>query len=194
MDIEGYRIEPLTPDRFDDFEAVLGTSGQRGCWCMYWIAPTSAAWEAGAKGGSTATNKDAFHALVEAGPPPGLLAYDDDEPVAWCRVTPRTILPGLANSRHFKTDLDVDDVWSLSCFVVRASHRRRGLSRILTEAAISYARDSGARRLEVYPTDTAETMSTSTIYTGVASTFRRLGFAEVQRLAPHKPMMRLDLI
>ena len=27
----------------------------------------------------------------------------------------------------------------------------------------------------------------------VASTFRRLGFHEVQRLAPHKPMLRLAL-
>ena len=31
------------------------------------------------------------------------------------------------------------------------------------------------------------------IYTGVASTFERLGFKEVQRKAPHKPMMRQEL-
>jgi hypothetical protein len=33
----------------------------------------------------------------------------------------------------------------------------------------------------------------STVYTGLASTFERLGFEVVQRKAPHKPMMRLEI-
>lgn len=67
---------------------------------------------------STAQNRKHFRALVEAGPPPGLAAYEGETPIAWCRVMPRDRLPGLANSRYFKTDLDIEGVWSLSCFVV----------------------------------------------------------------------------
>lgn len=190
----GYRVVPLMPDRWDDFVSVLGTRGIGGCWCMYWISPSSAAWSEGAKGGSKGTNKAAFRQLAEDGPPPGLLAYDDaNTPAAWCRVMPRNRMTGLANSRYFKTSLDTEGVWSLSCFVVRPAHRGHGLVSILTRAAQTYARGQGARHLEVYPLDTTKPKSPSTVYTGVATTFERLGFAVVQRTAPHKPMMRLAL-
>jgi len=193
MEVDGYEVEPLSKERFDDFVAVLGAGGIGGCWCMYWIAPTSKAWGECTVGGSRARNRELFQGLVEAGPPPGLLAYEARVPVAWCRVMQRERLPGLANSRHFKTDLDIDGVWALSCFVVKRSHRGRGLTTVLTKAAASFAREQGARVLEVYPWDTEERKSDSTLYTGVASTFERLGFTEVQRRAPHKPMMRLSL-
>ena len=126
--IEGYTIEPLTAERFGDLELILGRSGISGCWCMYWTVPTTALWGEGAKGGSRAPNRDAFLAIVEAGPPPGLIAYLDGEPVGWCRVMRRIDLPGLANSRYFKTDLEISNVWSLPCFVVRRKHRGSGLT------------------------------------------------------------------
>ncbi len=160
---------------------------------MYWIAPSSSAWGEGTGGGSKAQNRKHFQAVVDAGPPPGLIAYEHDTPIAWCRVMPRDRLPGLANSRYFKTDLDIDGVWALSCFVVRKSHRGRGLTTVLTKAAASFVREQGGNAIEVYPWDTTEHKAESTIYTGVASTFHRLGFEEVQRRAPHNPMMRLSL-
>ena len=191
MIVDDYRVEPLTPDRFDDLIAVLGKGGIGGCWCMYWTCPTSAAWGEGCKGGSTAPNRRAFEAQVDAGPPPGLLAYDDGDPVAWCRVMPRAALPGLANSRYFKTDLDIEGVWSLPCFVVRRSHRGKGLTTVLTKAAIEFVRQQGGSIVESYPWDTDEAKADSVVYTGLASTFTRLGFEVVQRRADHKPMMRL---
>ncbi len=193
MIVDGYSVEPLTPDRFDDFVAVVGRAGIGGCWCMYWTCPTSAAWGEGCKGGGTAPNRLAFRELVEAGPPPGLLAYDGDEPVAWCRVMPRGALPGLANSRYFKTDLDIEGAWSLPCFVVRRSHRGRGLTTVRTTAAVEFVRAHGGGILESYPWDTSEAKSDSVVYTGLASTFTRLGFEVVQRRADHKPMMRLTV-
>ncbi len=191
MNVDGYEIEPLRAERFDDLVAVLGQSGIGGCWCMYWTHPTSAAWGEAAKGGSSAPNRQAFFKQTEQGPPPGLLAYEDGVPVAWCRVMPREALPGLANSRYFKTDLDVSGVWSLACFVVKAGHRGRGLTAVLTKAAIEFVRDQGGITVEAYPWDTTEKRPPSSVYLGLASTFERLGFEVVQRLAPHKPMMRL---
>lgn len=191
MIVDNYTIEPLTSDRIDDFIAVLGKGGISGCWCMYWTAPTTAAWGEGARGGSSAPNRAAFCAQVEAGPPPGLIAYFEQTPVAWCRVMPRQALPGLANSRYFKTDLEIGDVWSLACFVVRKAHRGAGLTMVLTKAAIEFVRERGGGIIEAYPWDTTEKKAPSTVYTGLASTFHRLGFDVVQRRAPHKPMMRL---
>lgn len=184
---------PLTPDLFDDLVAVLGPGGISGCWCMYWTTATTEEWRSAATGGKDAPNKEAFREIVDVGPPPGIIAYDDAEPVAWCRVMARARLPGLARSRHFGTDLDIDGVWSLPCFVVRRSHRGRGLTRVLIEAARELAKEQGARILEAYPWDTDEKQAPESIYLGIASTFRDLGFTEVQRRAPHKPMMRHEL-
>ncbi len=193
MDTDGFQIRPLTPERWDDLATVLGPGGIGGCWCMYWTLPNSRAWADGAKGGRNAGNREAFQSQVDAGPPAGLLAYEGDEVVAWCRVMERAKLPGLQRSRYFKTDLDIAGVWSLPCFVVRSRHRGRGLTTVLTRAAIAFARDWGGRFLEAYPWDTTQKKTPSAIYLGLASTFERLGFVVVQRTAPHKPMMRLSL-
>jgi hypothetical protein len=192
MKIDGYEVEALTPERFNDLVTVLGEGGIGGCWCMYWISPTSAAWSEGARGGKNATNRYAFRSIVEDGPPPGLLAYEEG-PVAWCRVMERRDLPGLANSRYFRTDLDIDHVWSLACFVVRSRYRGRGLTTVLTKAAVAHVAANGGGILEAYPWDTEEKKASSTVYTGLASTFSRLGFDVVQRRSPHKPMMRLTV-
>jgi GNAT superfamily N-acetyltransferase len=116
----------------------------------------------------------------------------EDKPVAWCQVTPRAALPTLDRSRLLKP---VDDrpVWSISCFFIKAGYRRRGLTARLIEAAKDHARRFGAAVLEAYPWDTAEKKASSTIYTGRVSTFGRLGFEEVARRAPHRPVVRLDL-
>lgn len=193
MEIDDFTIEPLTPERLDDFVAVLGEGGVGGCWCMYWTTDTTQGWRENARGGAQAANKALMRELVVEGPPPGLIAYDGDEPVAWCRVVARSTLPGLKRSTHFSTDLDIDGVWSLPCFVVRREHRGRGLTAALTTAATALASEQGATILEAYPWDADERQDPASIWTGVASTFRGLGFYEVQRKAPHKPMMRLDL-
>ena len=182
------RVEPLTPERWSDFERLFGPNGAcAGCWCMWWRLPRKA-FDAGAGD----RNRTAFRAIVEAGPPPGLIAYVEEKPVGWCQVTPRSALPTLDRSRLLKP---VDDrpVWSLSCFFIKAGYRRRGLSAALIEAAMDHARRSGAAALEAYPWDTTEKKASSTIYTGWASTFLRLGFCEVARRAPHRPVLRLDL-
>lgn len=176
MAIDNHRVEPLTIDRFRDFVTVVGNSGIGGCWCMYWTCPTSAAWGEGCQGGAQASNRLAFHRLVEVGPPPGLVAYDDDGPVAWCRIMPRKDLPGLANSRYFKTNLAIDSVWSLTCFVVRKPYRGKGITSVMIAAAIEFVRAQGGTVVEVYPWETGETKSDSIVFTGLASTFTRAGF------------------
>lgn len=193
MIYDGYDIRQLTPNRWDDFEAVLGKGGLGGCWCMYWLVKRTADWGEGQRGGSKALNRDRFRSIAAQSPPPGLIAYEADTPVAWARVMARTRHPGLANSTWFKTELNIEGVWSLSCFVVKKQWRGHGLTSLLTRAAADFARNHGATALEVYPTETTAQKHPATVYTGLASTFRKLGFEVVQAKAPHKPMMRLSL-
>ncbi len=62
---------------------------------------------------------------------------------------------------------------------------------MLTKAAIGFVRKHGGTIVETYPWDTTEQKADSVVYTGMASTYERLGFEVVQRRAPHKPMMRI---
>lgn len=130
-----------------------------------------------------------FRAIVETGPAAGLLAYDGKEPVGWCALSARADLPVLDRSRYLKP-VDTLPVWSLSCFYVKRGHRRQGLTGVLVAAAVDHARNAGAIAIEVYPWETGEPKGATTIYMGLASTFRRLGFVEVARRAPHRPILR----
>jgi len=80
-------------------------------------------------------NRTAFEAIVRRGPPPGLLAFQDDLAVGWCQLTPREELPWLDRARQFAR-VDSRPVWSLSCFYTRKGYRRRGVTAALIDAAI----------------------------------------------------------
>src|SRR5882672_1590300 len=140
-------VHPLTPDRWVDFEALFGQNGAcAGCWCMWWKMGQSE-WVA-TKGDGT---KRKMRALVEKGPPPGLLAYAGIEAVGWCAVEPREEYPRLARSRILAP---VDDarVWSVTCFFVRRDWRRRGVTVALLKEAKRWVAKRGGRLVEGYPT------------------------------------------
>lgn len=175
-------IRPLTPDLWPAFEDLFGDNGAcAGCWCMWWRVKRSAF--------KPAANKAAFRKIVAKGPPPGLLAFDGDQAVGWCQLTPRSDLPTLSRSRML---MAVDDmpVWSLSCFYVRKGWRGKGIMTALIAAAVEAAERQGVPALEAYPWDTKEKKSSSTVYTGLAKSFRRAGFRVVARRAQHRPIMR----
>ena len=178
-------IRPLSAARWADLEDLFGPNGAiGGCWCMWWRLRRRD-WEAGKGAG----NRRAFRRRASQEPSPGLVAYSDDLAVGWCQVCPRSELPTLDRSRAL-APIDGLPVWSLSCFYIKAGWRRRGVARALTVAAIEAARSAGAPALEAYPWDTKEAKSSSTVYTGLASTFRALGFQVVARRVPHRPVLR----
>mgnify|MGYP001827934505 CR=1 FL=1 len=160
---------------------------------MYWIHPDAKSVTEGARGGSKAAHRGLFRGLVEAGPQPGLIGYDDGHPVAWVRVTPRAALPGLKRSRFFKVAGDDAGVWSVSCFTVKARHRGQGWTGALTDAAIAFARAQGARILEAYANDPDAPITPAAAYLGMATTFARAGFSEHGRHWPGKVVMRRAL-
>jgi len=194
----GFTAHPLTPDRFGDLVTVFGGGNGKGdcgrCWCMWWRLPRP---DVTASLG--AENKALFRDRVRAGPPPGLLGYDDSgQAVGWIQVGPRADVPNWNQPRRLTAPLDANDahdpaVWAVSCFVVRAGHRRKGYSRKLLDAAIDWARRNDARALDACPVDTRERRPASGLYHGLAAAFRERGFAELARRRPDRPFMRLEL-
>jgi GNAT superfamily N-acetyltransferase len=180
-------IRPLTPSLWPALAAVFGKGGaSNGCWCMYWrIGPEY-------HKRPREKNKSAFYGIVKQGPPPGLLAFDGERPVGWCQLTPRKDLSWLKRKPAL-VPVDEAPVWAVSCFYVRGGYRRRGIMAALITEALKIAKRANAPALEAYPVDTAQPDSTSNVFTGTVSTFRRLGFRTVARHLPSRPIMRHDL-
>ena len=83
-------------------------------------------------------------------------------------------------------------VWCISCFYVRKGYRKQGITAALIREALNGAgRNSGVPALEAYPLNGDLTSSSS--FTGFASTFLKLGFKPVVRRVPPRPIMRHTL-
>lgn len=172
------RIEPATPDRWDDLVAVFGERGEASrCWCTFFRLPR-AEWAARDRG----TNREQLRGLVADGREPGLIAYADGEPAGWVSVAPREdFLPHLERTRVLRP-APGDGVWSVLCFVVRPGFRRRGIAAALLDAAVDFARERGARAVEGHPIDDSRRdVLAWEAYVGVASMFAGAGFTEIDR-------------
>jgi GNAT superfamily N-acetyltransferase len=176
-------VEPLTPELWPAFAELMNGGGPAGrCWCMYWRIGADYRRRPGEE------NRTDFHAVVQQGPPPGLLALRDGVASGWCQVTPREAVPALDGPWRVRRVDDVP-VWAITCFYVRKGHRRQGVTSALIAAAIDLARSAGAPAVEAYPLDGS--VSPSSTSTGYASTFSEAGFVEIARRSPERPIMRL---
>jgi GNAT superfamily N-acetyltransferase len=142
------RIEPVTPQRWDDLVELFERPGPRGgtptpgsCWCMAYRG----------NGPSRAVRKAAMRDLVERGDEPGLLAYLDDVPMGWVAVAPREDHVGIARSRTLRPRDTDTGVFSITCFYVDPTARGEGLSSALLDAAVEHASSRGGAIVEAYP-------------------------------------------
>ncbi len=182
----GITVLPATPERWDDLEGLFGAKGAYGgCWCMYWRLPRKA-FDAG-KGEA---HRQSLHTLVDEGRVPGLLAYADGQAVGWVSLGPREDFPTLERSRVLKR-VDDQPVWAIVCFYVARHKRRQGVMRALIAGAVDYAAQQGAQVVEAYPVEAARDGYPDVYaYTGLAKTYRALGFEEVARHSPKRPILR----
>ncbi|MET3803165.1 GNAT superfamily N-acetyltransferase [Nakamurella sp. UYEF19] len=119
--------------------------------------------------------EQAMRRLCEGEHPPGVVTYGDGEPVGWCNIGPRSEIPRLKDSRLIRPVDDVP-VWSIICVIVRAGHRRQGVTAPLIEGALAYAASHGAPAVESYPVDPAGRMDLTMGFVGTKKMFERAGF------------------
>jgi GNAT superfamily N-acetyltransferase len=145
-----FDVHPLTPGRWPDLVELFERRGPRGgaqntpaygCWCMYWRDRSLEHGE---------PKKRALEQLVRTGRPPGLVAYDGDEPVGWVSIAPREDYPALLRSPQYRPRSAEEGVWSIVCFVVDRSARGRGVTGALLDAAVAHACRNGATAVEGY--------------------------------------------
>jgi GNAT superfamily N-acetyltransferase len=188
-------IEVRPASDFEDVRAVLGPKSPTAnvCWCLSYRVPSKLNNElrGPARGEYVA-------GLCHADPPPGVLAYDGDEPVGWAAVAPRA-QTSFARNRKIP---HVDDlpVWCVWCIRVRPGHRRQGVSHALIAGAVDFARAHGAPAIEAYPLDNGDARVDLTMaYPGLRKNFERAGFTHAANttsvLSGHpRVLMRLALL
>jgi GNAT superfamily N-acetyltransferase len=188
-DWDAIALQPLTPARWDDLELLFGESGAYGgCWCMWWRI-TRREFEANGNQG----NRAALRELVNSGVVPGVLAYHDQKPIAWCSVAPREQFGALNRSPVLKR-LDDRKVWSIVCFFVDREYRERGLAGALLLKVIEYVRKQGGDCIEAYPTaPRGEKLPDVSSFMGVPSVFEGAGFVKVARPSKTKRIMRFEI-
>jgi hypothetical protein len=191
MSTAGLTVRPLTLDTWADFTTVMGSNGgARGCWCMHWRLSMEE-WMEGKGDG----NKAAMRDLAQREDPPGVVAYANDEPIAWCGFGDRSEFPRMQRSALVKP-VDDEPVISLTCLLVKKGHRGEGLCSALIVAVCEYlAETAGTRTVEAYPVEPApgRKAGPDNAMTGIASAFVAAGFTEIARPRSDRPVMRYSL-
>jgi len=180
---------PLTPETWPEFEQVMGPcqGGDGGCWCTWWRLARGP-WQGLGRDG----RKQVFKQVVDAGHPVGVIALKNGEPYGWCAVAPAQDYPVIARSPVVKPSLLPGD-WYVSCFFVKAGHRRNHAMRTLLQYAIAHAREQGATAIEACPRDGVAGSGASDLFVGKTAVFLQCGFEELHRLRHDRPLLRLVL-
>ena len=187
------KIAPLTPDLWPAFADLFGKQGAcYGCWCTHFRLPPARRRENNREG-----NRQFIKSRIEAGPPPGLLAFEDAQAVGWMQIGPRADVPEWNNAGRVSAPLDPGDasdpaVWSISCFFIRSKARGKGLTHRLVEGGVGFACANGARILEACPMDQSKDSRSVGLFVGSARVFEKAGFQRLAERKKGRPLMRLD--
>lgn len=115
-------------------------------------------------------------ALVDGGQAHGILVYDEGRPVGWCQFGPKSELPRIDAGRKYrslKLPTPTQAEWRITCFFVKPSERRQGITKIALRSALSEIRARGGGRVEAYPAVDPRAVAT---WFGSVSTFKSEGF------------------
>ena len=187
-------VRPATTARFDVVATMLGPKnpGSSVCWCLSHRLD----WRTNRELAGPARG-EYVRKLCGRQVAPGVLAYSGDEVAGWAATAPRSELPFERSAKipH------VDDlpVWSVWCIRVRPGYRGQGISRVLLDGAVAYARSHGAPAVEGYPVDNqGQKVDLTMAYVGTRKLFEGAGFtkaADTTSVSGGFPrvLMRLDL-
>ena len=191
------RVVPANEASWDDLQAILtGAAGH--CQCQrqrlgdhdWWYMPVA---ERGA-----ILREETRCGDPRATETIGIVAYQGDEPVAWCAVDRRGVYGRLRGSpvpwKGRAEDKDDETVWAIACMIVRKGHRGEGLTYPLVAAAVEFARERGASAVEGYPLVTGGAQVIwDELNVGPVGPFLAAGFREVAHPTKRRLVMRIEV-
>jgi ribosomal protein S18 acetylase RimI-like enzyme len=161
---QSWRVASLSPARRADFlgffdhergRAFADNPAWASCYCHYFHAAPAFDWPSL----DALANRTAMDARIDVGEMEGFLAYDDGGAVVgWLNAQPRHKLPHcFARLQIEPTPLDVPvhEAALVTCFVIDAAVRRRGVARALLGHALEAFAARGLRVVDAFPTSSA---------------------------------------
>jgi GNAT superfamily N-acetyltransferase len=185
--LKDFSIEPLTKTNWNKFVELFGSKGACGnCWCMYYRLPKKDFVE----GKKNEGNKSEMKKIVWDNKPTGIIGFYKGQPIAWCAFAPREVYLKIENSRVHKR-IDDKAVWSIPCFFILKEFRRKGISVIMLNAIIQFAKENNIAIIEAYPAiPTKDVLPDSFAWTGLYKSFERAGFKIADHTSKNRPMVR----
>ena len=191
-------VVPANAASCEDLAAIFGSRGAAaGCRCQRYKLRRRESFASS----PVEERAHRLRAQTECGHPgsettSGLVAYLEGEPAGWCAVEPRPAYEGLLRNCRVPWDGRAEDkadedVWAVTCLFARAGFRKRGVGRALVRAAVSFARERGARALEGYPMTTTDVIGEE-LHVGIHGVFADAGFIEIGRPTLRRAVMRID--
>ncbi|CAN5280902.1 GNAT family N-acetyltransferase [soil metagenome] len=196
---EQLTIVPANAASWEDVIAIFGTADYPSrCHCQRFKVP-GWIWRDSSQGERTASLRaQTACGIPDAQSTSGLVGYVDGEPAGWVAVEPRTAYPKLLSTRMpwsgRNEDKDDASIWAITCFAVRKGYRKRGLTYLLAEAAVDFARARGATALEGYAmiTEPGREITWGELHVGALSVYEEVGLRAVSRPSKRRVVMRID--
>jgi GNAT superfamily N-acetyltransferase len=182
--------ESLLPRLVALFEAASSS-----CFCRYWhFTGTKNEW-LDRCAHRPEENRAELEAAVRARDPGAraLLAFAGEDCVGFMKLVPRATIPKLRMLSVYR-QLDLGDettTYSVGCFLVHPTHRKKGVARALVHAAPDFVRKWGGRAIEAYPRRSSAPLYDEEAWQGPESVFRGAGFEAVHDEGPY-PVLRIS--
>jgi GNAT superfamily N-acetyltransferase len=172
--VDGYTVQPLGPDTWDDFAALAerhnGVWG--GCWCTWFHTMH------GEKTFDAEDNRALKERRVDEGRAHAALVFDGDLAVAWCQYGVPEELPNIKHRKAYEAGAARVPDYRITCFFVDRRYRRRRVAEATLRGALDLIAQAGGGVVEAYPQDTGgKKISASFLYSVTRSLFEQAGFA-----------------
>lgn len=183
-----YTIQPLTPQRADDFftffeHIAFADHPEWGCdcFCCFFHATSRKEWDACTRESNIAQARE----LIMSGKMRGLLAFDGDKPVGWCHYDRLKNLPGARLFYGSLTSKD-DERALIACFTIAQGYRKQGIANMLLCGALADLKALGVNTVEAYPMIGND--SDEHNYHGPLAMYEKHGFTVVRKTKDHALM------
>jgi GNAT superfamily N-acetyltransferase len=175
LSVDGYRIEPLSPQTWEAFAALAerhnGVWG--GCWCT-WFHCYPDPPERKELG-----HREFKRQLVEADRAHAALVFDGDVAVAWAEYGPVEELANIHHRKEWEQGLVRRPDYRITCLFVDRDYRRKGTAAVAVRGALALIATAGGGLVESYPHDLppGKKTSSSFLYNATRTMYEQLGFS-----------------
>jgi hypothetical protein len=174
IEVDGFRIEPLTPETWQAFADMVERQKSlfSGCWCTnfhcYPDPPER----------KVIGNRAFKQQLVEEGRAHAALVFDGDQAVAWAQYGSVDELRNIHHRKQWEQTVEQVPDYRITCVYVDKRRRHEGLAEVAVRGALALIAAEGGGRVESYPHDLPpdKKMSSSFLYNVTRTAYERIGF------------------